>query len=160
MEPAAPGFLLAVDLGLTTRLALFGSGGRLRWYRSWHYADTAALRRAIHRLLGGIPDLAPICVVGGGNLRGVWEHEAKKRGVPVEAIAAETWRARLIYARDRRSSRQAKRKARELARRVTTWSRPSSRPTPAQDASDAILVGLWGVLAAGRLAEIPQELRG
>ena len=153
-------FLLAVDLGLTTGLALFGTDGRLRWYRSQHFANATALRQAIHRILGEIPGLAQICVEGGGNLLSAWTHEAKKRGIPVRTVAAETWRAQLIYARDRRSGRQAKRKARELARRVIAWSGARQVRAPAEDASEAILVGLWGVLAAGWLAKVPQELEG
>ena len=74
-------FLLAVDLGLTTGLALFGTDGRLRWHRSQHFANATALRQAIHRILGEIPGLAQICVEGGGNLLSAWTHEAKKRGI-------------------------------------------------------------------------------
>ncbi|HVP10660.1 MAG TPA: hypothetical protein VMV94_05660 [Phycisphaerae bacterium] len=154
-EPAPSRCLLAVDLGLTTGLALFSGDGRLQWYRSQHFADPPALRRAVHRLLGQIPDLAIICVEGGGPICAIWEKEAARRGIPLKRIAAETWRKRLLYARDQRSGRQAKRKAEELARQVIEWSQ-AARPTSLRhDASDAILIGLWGVLDAGWLAAPP-----
>lgn len=151
--------LLAVDLGLTTGIALFGSDGRLRWYRSQHFADSSALRKAIHRLLREIDDLACICIEGGGNLGDIWEREADRRGLPITRIAAETWRKRLLYSRDQRNGRQAKRKADDLARQVIEWS-DAPRPTSLRhDASEAILIGLWGVLDAGWIDDVPPELR-
>jgi hypothetical protein len=157
-EPAPSRFLLAVDLGLTTGFALYGGDGRLQWYRSQHFADAPALRRAVHRLLGEIPDLARICVEGGGPLCTIWEREAAKRQIELKKIAAETWRRRLLYARDQRDRRQARRKAEELSRDVIEWSQ-APRPTSLrQDASDAILIGLWGVLDAGWIADVPIEL--
>jgi hypothetical protein len=151
--------LLAVDLGLTTGIALFGSDGRLRWYRSQHFANSSALRKAVHRLLGEIDDLACICIEGGGNLGDIWGREADKRGIPITRISAETWRERLLYARDQRSGKQAKRKANDLARRVIEWSN-APRPTSLRhDASEAILIGFWAVLDAGWLDDVPQELR-
>ena len=148
-----------MDLGLTTGLALFGGDGRLRWYRSQHFADSSALRRAVHRLLGEIDDLARICIEGGGNLGDIWKREADKRGILVTRISAETWRGRLLYARDQRSSKQAKRKADDLARQVIEWS-DAPRPTSLRhDASEAILIGLWAVLDAGWIDDVPQELR-
>ena len=159
-DAASSQSLLAVDLGLTTGLALFGGDGRLRWYRSRHFASPPVLRRAVHRLLGEILDLAIICVEGGGPLLTVWEREAAKRGIPIRKIAAETWRKRLFYARDQRDGRHARRKADEVARRVIEWSR-AARPTSLrQDASDAILIGLWGVLDAGWITALPDDLGG
>ena len=151
--------LLAVDLGLTTGIALFGDDGRLRWYRSQHFANSSALRKAVHRLLGEIDDLACIYIEGGGNLGDIWEREADKRGLPCTRIAAETWRGRLLYSRDQRSGKQAKQKANDLARQVIEWS-DARRPTSLRhDASEAILIGLWGVLDAGWIDDVPPELR-
>ncbi len=152
--------LLAVDLGLKTGLALFGGDGRLRWYRSHHFANSAALRKAVYRTLRETDGLACVYIEGGGNLGDVWESQADKLGIPAKRIGAEVWRERLLYARDQRSGKQAKRKADDLARRVIEWSK-APRPTSLRhDASEAILIGLWGVLDAGWLAEVPTELRG
>ena len=71
--------MLAVDLGLTTGLALHGGDGRLRWYRSQPFANSSAFRKAVHRLLREIDDLARIYVEDGGNLGDLWKREADKR---------------------------------------------------------------------------------
>ena len=114
----------------------------------------------MYRLLREIDDLAHVCIEGGGELGDVWEHAAQKRQIAVRRIAAETWRARLLYPREQRNGRQAKRKADELARRIIEWSN-APRPTSLRhDASEAIMIGLWAVLEAGWLAELPAALRG
>jgi hypothetical protein len=157
-ETLPPQSLLAVDLGLTTGLALYDHNGHLQWYRSQHYANTATLRRAVHRILGQIPDLTLIYVEGGGPLCAVWEREAEKRQIPVKRVAAETWRRRLLYARDQRCGRQAKRKAGQLARRIIEWS-GARRPATAlrHDTAESILIGLWGAIDAGWIAGVPAE---
>lgn len=143
--------LLAVDLGLKTGIALYNGAGRLIWYRSQHFANNAALRRAVHRLLRETAGLTVIYLEGGGDLSHIWQHEAGKRDVPVREIAAETWRARLLYQRDQRNGRQAKRKADELARRVIEWSDAPKPKSLRHDASEAILIGLWGAIDQGWL---------
>ncbi len=151
--------LLAVDLGLRTGLALYGDDGRLRWYRSQHFANAAGLRRAVHKLFGELPDLTWIVLEGGGEFAPAWEREAEKRGVGVRYVIAERWRNQLLLPRQQRDGRQAKRNADGLARRVIEWS-AAPRPTSLRhDAAEAILVGLWGVLDVGWLRNLPQSLR-
>jgi hypothetical protein len=41
--------LLAVDLGPRSGLALFGSEGRLRWYRSRNFGTQSRLKPAVRR---------------------------------------------------------------------------------------------------------------
>ena len=60
--------LLAVDLGLRTGLALYGPTGRLRWYRSQHFASRASLRRGVHGLLDAEPDVGLLVLEGGGPI--------------------------------------------------------------------------------------------
>jgi len=152
--------LLAVDLGLRTGLALYGGDGRLRWYRSRHFGTPAGLRRAVHRLLGELPDLAWIVLEGGGPLAEVWAREAQRRGVAVRRTCAEQWRAELLYPREHRNGTRAKRSAGELARRVIDWS-DARRPTSLRhDAAEAILIGLWAVLEVGWLDAPPADMHG
>ncbi len=72
-------------------------------------------------------------------------------------LSAEDWRGRLQLARDPKG-RDWKERADELARRVIAWS-VARRPTSLRhDAAEAILIGLWGVLEAGWLEKLPEEL--
>ncbi len=154
-EPA----LLAVDLGLRTGLALYGADGRLRWYRSQNFGTTARLRRGAASLLRGLPDVTHLVLEGGGPIAEVWVKEGTRRGVRVETVDAGTWRRTLLWARERRSGTEAKAHADTLARRVIDWS-GAARPTSLRhDAAEAILVGLWGVVRFGWLAEVPAAVR-
>lgn len=150
--------LLAVDLGLRTGLALYGPDGRLLWYRSQNFGTAERLRRAVHGLLGQLPDPAWIVIEGGGGLAEIWEKEARRRGVATLRIPAEAWRARLLLPREQRTGAQAKHTADEAARRVIDWS-GAPRPTALRhDAAEAVLIGLWGVLEVGWLADLPPRL--
>src|SRR5438128_1588513 len=147
--------LLAVDLGLRTGLALYGRYGRLRWYRSHHFGDASALRRAVPALLDGVSHLV---IEGGGALAAPWSDAAAARGIDVRWVTAETWRTAFLYPREQRSALTAKRNADELARRVIAWS-DTKRPTSLRhDTAEAILIGLWGVLDLGWLADLPPGL--
>ena len=147
--------LLAVDLGVRTGLACYGPDGKLRWYRSHNFGSAVRLRRAVPALLEGITDLI---VEGGGALASAWGIEADARGICVMWVGAETWRAAFLYPREQRTGDMAKRRADALARRVIEWS-GAPRPTSLRhDAAEAILVGLWGVLALGWLAGLPPGL--
>ena len=155
------GRLLAVDLGLLTGLALYGGDGRLCWYRSHNLGNTARLKRAVPSLLRG--DGAPpthLVLEGSGQLAEIWARAAEKRGLEVRLISAETWRRRLLYQRQQRSGKEAKRNADDLARRVIRWSDAPAPTSLRHDAAEAILAGLWGVLELGWLAELPGELGG
>lgn len=153
------GGLLAVDLGVKTGLALYGRDGRLRWYRSKNFGSAARLRRGVRAILDELPDLAGLVIEGGGDLAEIWALEAERRHLPLRQISAQAWREQFLYPREQRHGLQAKRSAGELARRVIDWS-GAPRPTSLQpDAAEAILIGLWGVLAAGWLPELPNELK-
>jgi hypothetical protein len=147
--------LLAVDLGLRTGLALYGGDGRLRWYRSHNIGSAARLKKAAHAVLSDLDDLALIVLEGGGSLADIWARAASKRGVHVRHVGAEVWRGRLLLARDRRSGRDAKRKAGDAARQVISWSGLSQPKALRHDAAEAILVGLWAVLDCGWAGDSP-----
>ncbi len=151
--------LLAVDLGLKTGLALYGGDGRLVWYRSTNFGSMARLKRGAFSVLNGIPDLTWMVLEGGGEIAEVWEKEAERRRVAVRRIAAHHWRERLLYVREQRTGKLAKRNAGEIARRVIDWS-GAARPTSLRhDAAEAILIGLWGVLYVEWLDALPAEVR-
>lgn len=151
--------LLAVDLGLRSGLALYGRDGRLRWYRSQNFGTQTRLKRAVPSVLNGAGPLAWLALEGGGPVADVWEREAARRALPVLRVAAEDWRARLLYAREQRSGTLAKDAADGLARRVIDGS-GAPRPTSLRhDAAEAILLGLWAVLEVGWLEQVPAALR-
>lgn len=147
--------LLAVDAGLRTGLALYGDDGRLRWYRSQNYGAPARLRRAAFGLLREIEDLEHVVVEGGGALAEVWIKEAARRGIEALQLHADHWRRDLLLSRERRSGKGAKDTADTLARGIIEWA-GAARPTSLRhDAAEAILIGLWGVVRVGWLAEPP-----
>jgi hypothetical protein len=150
--------LLAVDLGVRTGLAAWGDDARLRWYRSQNFGSPARLRRAVPGILAAEPDTTRLVVEGGGALLEPWAAEAAARGIAVTRVSAEAWRALFLLPREQRTGAAAKRTAGVLARRVIEWS-GARRPTSlTHDAAEAILVGLYGVLAAGWLQSLPREL--
>ena len=150
--------LLAVDLGVRAGFACYGDDGRLRWYRSQNFGDIARLRRAIPGLLAQVDDLTRLVLEGGGPVAEGWASRAEDRDVVVTRVSAEEWRALFLLPREQRSGAQAKDVAQRLARRVIAWS-GAPRPTSLRhDAAEAVLVGLWGVLAAGWLRRVPVEV--
>jgi len=150
--------LLAIDLGLKTGLALYGMEGRLIWYRSQNFGAPSRLKRAVFSLLQDLPQLQWLIVEGGGPLADLWTREAERRAIRVRRITAETWRTVLLNPREQRNGLQAKQHADTLARRVIEWS-GARRPTSLRhDAAEAILIGLWGVLEAGLIKDMPPEI--
>lgn len=151
--------LLAIDAGLRAGLAVYGRDGRLRSYRSTNFGSTARLRAGVYPVMGGIPGLEHLVVEGGGPVADPWLREGQRRDLDVRQVHAGVWREALILSRDRRSGADAKQQADVLARRVIDWS-GAPRPTSLRhDAAEAILLGLWGVVAVGWLAEVPASLR-
>jgi len=147
--------LLAVDLGLRAGFALYGDDGRLRWYRSQNFGAQSRMRQAAHSLLHELPDLQWLVLEGGGSLADLWRKAAEPSTVGVIQTSAEVWRQHLLYPRQQRSGTDAKQHADRLARAMIDWS-GAPRPTSLRhDAAEAILIGLWGVLQVGWLAEIP-----
>jgi hypothetical protein len=150
--------LLAVDLGLHIGLACYQVDGRLRWFRSQHFATHAALKRAVDHLLDGSPGLAHLVLEGGGQTATAWQHAARRRGIGVQRIAAEQWRQRLLLPRQQRDAQAAKHSASAAARQVIAWSGLAAPRTLQHHAAEAILLGLWGVLKLGWLRAWPAEV--
>ena len=150
--------LLAVDVGVRTGLACWGDDARLRWYRSHNLGNAARLRRAVPGLLDGVPDLAHVVLEGGGPLVETWRAAAERRALEVTVVSAETWRALFLLPREQRDGPTAKQVAGRLARRAITWGGARQPTSLTHDAAEAVLVGLWGLLAAGWVREVPVEL--
>lgn len=154
-----PPSLLAIDLGLRSGFALYGADGRLRRFFSRSFASISTLKRAAYGVLGELGPLALVVVEGDRALGDVWLKAAEKRGARGMFVSPERWRATLLYAREQRSGKEAKKNADALARAIIEWSH-APRPTSLRhDAAEAILIGLWGVLEVGWLEGLPAELR-
>lgn len=151
--------LLAVDLGLRTGLALYGRDGRLVSYRSQNLGSRSRLRRAAGSVLGDHGDAQRLVLEGGGDIADIWKKAAERAGRRVRVIDAGVWRRLLLLPREQRSGADAKEAADGLARSIITWSgAPKPKGSLRHDAAEAIAVGLWGVLDAGWLAEIPASV--
>ncbi len=151
--------LLAVDLGIRTGLAEYGPDGRLISYQSRNFGTAGRLKLAVHGILDRMPEVGWLVLEGGGPIAEIWKREAGRRQIEVVQIAAEQWRKEVFYAREHRSGPQAKQTALAMARRVIEWS-DASRPTSLRDdAAEAILIGLWGVLRLGWIERLPSALR-
>lgn len=151
--------MLAVDVGVRTGLALYGDDGRLRWYRSHNMGSATRLRRALPSLVGAGTGVTHVVAEGGGPLGQLWQRACQREGVAFTAVAAETWRADLLYPREQRSGVEAKRTADALARRVIEWSGAPRATSLRHDAAEAILIGIWGAVMLGWLATLPTALR-
>lgn len=154
------GRLLAVDAGLRAGLAIFGADGRLESYRSTNFGSHQRLKRGVYGVMRGIDGLTDVVVEGGGQIADPWLREIDRRELRGTRVDAGVWREVLLLPRDRRSGVDAKEQADVVARRVIEWS-GAARPTSLRhDAAEAVLVGLWGVLEAGWLDEVPREVLG
>ncbi len=161
-DPDAPPHptLLAVDLGLRTGLAVYGRDGRLLRYRSTRFPSVGALKCALPRVMDEAPAIAWLVCEGDQHLAAIWSKLADKRGARVLWTSAERWRTALLEPTERQDAERAKEAAGRLARRVIAQA-GARRPTSlTHDVAEAILIGLWGLVEVGWIAEVPRDLRG
>ena len=137
--------LLAVDLGLRFGWAAYGSSGKLVAYGSRHFGSRTVLRKAVPKILASYPNLAALVVEGGADLANPWEKEALRRGITVSRVASERWRETILLPNQRRTGKDAKAAADDLARDVIKKSGAKSPVSLRHDAAEAILVGWWAV---------------
>lgn len=152
--------LLAVDVGLRTGLAVYGADGRLRSYRSTHFANRGVLRRGAFTIMRGDPYLRVLALEGGGELAGIWERLGQRLGLRVYTFSAEDWRRVVLYPRERRSGARAKEMADVLARRVIAWSGAPPPISLRHDVAEAILAGLWMALQLRWVGDLNEVLAG
>ena len=147
--------LLAVDLGLRTGLAVYGTEGRLRRYHSQNYGTRTRLKAAVYEQVRGH---ALVVAEGSRDLALVWHRAAASAGARFYTTSPRRWRQALLLPREYRSGAAAKAHAETLARAVITWSGLPGPTALRHDAAEAILIGLWAVLNEGWLATLPSEL--
>ena len=152
--------LLAVDVGLHTGLALFSENAELLWYRSHHVSSSAKLKKLVGKLLREAPRPTHLYLEGGGPLVEIWQHEAVKLAICTEQIHAQQWRAQLLNDRQQRSGAQAKKEADGIARKVIEQLGHKNPTSLRHDTAEAILVGLYGLLQLGWLANYPLKRNG
>lgn len=148
-------FLLAVDAGVRTGLALFDRSGKLLWYRSHNMGSVSALRRAAHNLLVGIAGLSVVVVEGGGPVAEAWIKTAGKLNLNVVKTDAGQWRKTLLLPRENRNSETAKHSAIILSQQIIRESGADSYNIPTHDAAEAILIGIWGTFISGWITRLP-----
>jgi hypothetical protein len=138
-------FLLAVDLGIKTGLAMYGSDRKLYWFRSRNFGSAARLRRAIPWLLNQQEDLAYVIIEGGGPLLKIWNAELEKRNLDVIRIMADHWRNELLYVREQKNRTDAKAHAIYYAARVIEKMADHKPTSLDNNAAEAVLIGLYGM---------------
>lgn len=158
LQCVAMSSLLAVDLGLRTGLALFAQSGKLRWYRSSHFASRKILKKGAYPIIKEIEDLAWLVAEGDRQLFEIWNKPAQRRGVRSFVVAPERWRRVMLYSREQRCGEDAKRFADSRARRIIEWSGAPKPTSLKHDVAEAILIGMWGVVEVGWLEKLPPEL--
>lgn len=141
-----PEYLLAVDAGIRTGLALFNDSGKLVWYRSHNMGSLSSLKKAVYPLLKSIGNLSFLVIEGGGPIVRVWLNAATKLGISTQQIDAAVWRRDILYQREYRNGPQAKASAIHRAQQVIELSGAPSQNTPTHDAAEAILIGLWAFM--------------
>jgi len=152
-------FLLAVDLGIRTGLAMFGSDSKLYWFRSQNFGSAARLRRAIPWLLSQEEDLSCIIIEGGGPLLKIWDNELNKKHVEVLKIMAEHWRTELFYQREQQNGREAKANALIYAAKVIEKISVHRATSLDNNSAEAILIGLYGMQKLNWVASAASYLR-
>jgi len=142
-------FLLSVDLGIKTGLALFSSEGKLLWYRSQNFGNKVRLKKAIPWILNIEEDVNYLIIEGGGPLRKIWDAHLERRNIEVFHIMAEDWRKDILLEREQQKGKKAKEKAIAYAEKVINKLSEKKSGSINDDAAEAILIGFWGSIRQG-----------
>jgi len=148
-------YLLAIDAGVKTGLALYGKPDKLIWYRSHNMGSVSSLRKAATHLLHSIEGLMVIVIEGGGPVAEAWKKEAIQTGLEIISTDAGVWRKELLFPREYRDSLTAKQAAIGLAKKIIDKSDAPSANFPTHDAAEAVMIGLWGCKKHGWIQELP-----
>lgn len=152
-------FLLSVDLGVKTGLALFSSDGSLLWFRSQNFGNKVRLRKAIPWLLGLEEELTHLVIEGGGPLLKIWDSFLVKRNLTVIKTMADDWRADLMLHREQRKAKAAKRNALMYAARAVEKLSDHKPTSIDEDTAEAILIGVWAMKKLGWIHRTDEILR-
>lgn len=145
--------LLAIDLGVKTGLAMYSSDGRLLWYRSHNYGNKARLKKAIPSLISE-DDLKYLVIEGGGPLLKMWKQEAERKNIETICTMADDWRQDILLAREQRKGKDAKHNAILYANKVIENLAENRATSLTDDAAEAILIGLWGMMKVGWIRDL------
>ncbi|MDD2632279.1 hypothetical protein EOM75_02730 [Candidatus Falkowbacteria bacterium] len=152
-------FLLAVDLGVKTGLALFSSDGRLLWHRSQNFGNKTRLRKAIPWIVSLEENITYIVIEGGGPLLKLWDAYLEKRNIEVLHIMAEEWRRALLLSREQRKGAQAKENAVRYAGIIIQKISNQKTLVTNNNAAEAILIGTWAMEKLGWINSAAALLR-
>lgn len=152
------GYMMSVDLGVKTGIAVYSAEGRLQWFGSRNYGSINSLRNDLPRLLHSYAPLRVLVLEGGGVLENVWKREAQNRNIPVISFHAGHWRQLLFGSESLMHSNRAKMKAVDLARTVIALIGENRASLPIHHAAEAILTGLCFLYEEGKV-ELPIEIR-
>lgn len=152
-------FLLAVDLGVKTGLALFSSDGRLLWHRSQNFGNKTRLRKAIPWIVSLEENITYIVIEGGGPLLKLWDAYLEKRNIEVLHIMAEEWRRALLLSREQRKGAQAKENAVRYAGIIIQKISNQKTVVTNNNAAEAILIGTWAMEKLGWINSAAALLR-
>jgi hypothetical protein len=136
-------YMLAVDLGVKTGLALFTTEGQLIWYRSRNYGNKQRLKQDIQNFFDHTPAISLVILEGGGDLAQLWKKECRRRAVSCRQIYAEEWRKDLFDPKEYRTGEEAKKQALKQAREVIDHCNGPKPTSMIDDAAEAILIGYW-----------------
>lgn len=150
-------FLLSVDLGVKTGLAMYSSQGRLIWYRSQNFGNKVRLKKGIPGILNPDDGIDYVVIEGGGPLRKIWDAHLDRKNIEVMHIMAEDWRSDLLFEREQRSGKKAKEKALQYAERVIEKCSDKKIIPLNVNAAEAILIGLWAMKKLGWI-ERPSDI--
>lgn len=150
--------LLAVDLGLSTGFAAFDDRGRLRRVGSQHLGRRGQVRGLAARLRRELGRVDALVLEGDRDLAAAWRRELEPRGAEVLHVTPEDWREALLHPRERRDGATAKQVARQLAGQAVKVLGGSSPPRLRHDAAEAVLIGVYGLVALGWVPALPAPL--
>ena len=139
------GYLLSVDLGIRTGLALFDKKGVLLWCRSHNFGDAQRLKRAAHNILEELPGLRYLVLEGGGRLAELWKKETYKRDITVIETTAETWRSKFFTSKKQRNAKTAKASAVKLATELLKDTDSAYKKNLNHNTAEAVLAGIWAM---------------
>ena len=149
--------LLAIDLGLRSGLAQYGTHGRLLSYRSTNFGSLPRFRKGVPGVLKALQPIGQVVVEGDRALGDIWQKAARSHGSQFRWVSPEQWRGNLLLPRKQRSGALAKHEADVLARKIIQWSGLKGPTSLKHDAAEAILIGLWALLELGWLTHNPLE---
>jgi len=144
--------LLAIDLGVRTGWASYNDSGFLSGFGSHNYGSAGRLKKAVYPFLKQFKNLEFLIIEGGGKLSKYWEYVATQNSIEVIQTHAHVWRKELFLQKNITYSYKMKKHAERTAREIIEKSNLSQPKDLKHDAAEAILIGFWGCLQIGWLA--------